>query len=57
MNEKKLVRIEFEFSDGEIRYLEGEDAVKWKEAADAQAILSWTHGDEFPPLNWKTKQK
>jgi len=53
MSDKKLVRVELEYDNGEIHRLTGEDAEKWLEAANGQAVMSALHGMSFPEFKWE----
>jgi len=52
-DEKKAVRIEMEFDDGTVQRLTGEQAQKWLDAANGQAVMGWAHGMEFPQFDWE----
>jgi hypothetical protein len=54
---KKIVKVELEYDNGEIHRLTGEEAEKWLEAANGQAVLGWTHGMPFPELEWEVIKK
>ena len=56
MSDKKIVKVTFEYED-EIRWLEGETAQKWLDAANSTAVMEHIHGRPFPEFKWKTKKK
>lgn len=52
MSNLKMVRVELELENGEIYRLTGEQAEKWKEITDGQAVLNHAHGMQFPQFDW-----
>jgi len=52
-NDKKIIRVELEYDNGEIHRLTGEEAEKWLEAANGQAVMGHIHGMPFPALDWE----
>ena len=54
---KKIVRVELEYDDGEICRLVDKEAEKWLEAANGQAVFNSVHGMHFPKLDWKIVKK
>ena len=56
MAEKKLLRVELEWSDGEIVYLDGLEAERWDNAVKRQSVWAGRSGQSFPTLIWKTKK-
>jgi len=52
-DDKKIVRVELEYDDGSIHRLTGDDAEKWLEAANGQAVMSHIHGMPFPSFDWE----
>lgn len=52
MAERTLVRVELEYSDGEVWRLTGDQAQKWLDAANGQAVHCSLHGMDFPDLDW-----
>lgn len=55
--DKKNVRVEIEFDNGEIMRLTGEQAELWQKAVESQGVMSAIHGNEFPALKWEKFQK
>ena len=51
-----LVRVELRFSDGTVRWLEGDDADDWDNACTTQGSLAFVHGQAFPRLNWQERK-
>ncbi len=56
-NDKKIIRVELEYDNGEIHRLTGEEAEKWLEAANGQAVFNSVHGMQFPKLDWEIVKK
>jgi len=52
--ERTIIRVTIEYSDGEVRQLTGVDAQKWREAIDASILDGHIHGITFPTFNWTT---
>lgn len=54
--EKRLIRLQMDFSDGTIQVLTGREAERWlKEANSFVAVQSLrTGGSEMTPKKWKT---
>ena len=48
-----ITKVRLEYADGSGAELVGEEAVKWKQAVDAQAALCYAHCLYFPNLDWK----
>ena len=51
--EKKIIRVEFEYDDGSIQRLVGEEAAKWLDACNGQITMARVHGLPFPEFDWK----
>lgn len=53
-------KIIIENEDGTVRYVEGEDAVKWAKAINGLVQLGYTHGGqgqkELGELEWKEEE-
>jgi hypothetical protein len=55
-NKPKLCKVEFTYSDGKKKWLEGLDAIKWENMVNGWAQNDFVHGGEdreSPPLDWK----
>jgi hypothetical protein len=55
--QKKLIKVTMEYSDGEVSYLDGEDAAKWESAANGVIMFNYAHGVHFPQFKWKKVKK
>jgi len=53
MTDPKAIRVEIEFDDGRIIRLAGDDAERWSQAANGQAVFNAVHGLPFPELPWQ----
>lgn len=51
---RTLVQVTIEWSDGSTEYVQGIDAERWRLASDMQAAFCYAHGVLFPDLNWQT---
>lgn len=54
---KKLIKVTFEYDDGEVSWLEDEEAEAWQSAANGVITFNHAHGVSFPQFKWKKKQK
>jgi len=50
--EREMIRVEFKFNDGLIRYLDGKEAQRWYEALKALDTFCFVHGWRPPAYNW-----
>lgn len=55
--EKKCVRIELEYDNGEIWRATGEDAQKIRENLDSQTVMMWIHGMPYSGPTLKLVEK
>jgi len=52
----EIRRVYLEYEDGTME-VTGEEAKKWKDMVEGQAILAHVHGQEWPTLNWIVELK
>ena len=52
----KILKVTLEFEDT-IQTLEGKEAQKWLDAADAATSMEFIHGRPFPAFDWKYEKK
>jgi hypothetical protein len=52
---KKLVRIEMEWDNGDIQALTDEQAEEWLEKVNGFITFCWAHGMKFPEFKWDNK--
>lgn len=58
MDKPKLIRLEFEYDDGSIQRLTGEEAHRWFREANAAVTISTIHGAPFPgDFQWEWVRK
>ena len=50
--ESKILKVTMEFED-KTQYLEGKEAERWFNAANAACTMEAIHGREFPAFQWK----
>ncbi len=53
--QKYPVKVEIEFNDGTVEYLDGGDARVWQDQIQSASMMACIHGSCFQPLNWKKK--
>ena len=53
---QKLIKLTMEFDDGEVKFLEGDEADRWLKAVNNQCVMEHVHGRPFPSFNWKVKK-
>lgn len=53
MADPKLLRLEFEYSDGTILRLTKAEALKWEEAVKNVVQSAHGHGVSMPTFNWE----
>ena len=51
---RALIRVELTYDNGERAWLEGEDAQRWANAANACIGMAFAHGTRMPELPWQT---
>ncbi len=56
-NEPILVEVALAYSDGTIRFLDGEAADDWGRQCGATDMVAWAHGITREPLPWKFSKK
>lgn len=56
MSERKLSKVELTYDNGDVEWLESEEAEKWLQAAHGTAVMSAVHGSPFPQLAWQSKK-
>lgn len=56
-NKSKLVKVIFEFEDGEVRSLGGDVAQRWLKELDGLCVMAWNHGNEFSPYEWTIEKE
>lgn len=56
MSDKKLIKVSMEFDDGTIRYLEGDDALKWQLVISQSVFVAGSHGVRTKCPAWKEKK-
>jgi surfactin synthase thioesterase subunit len=49
---EEVVRVEITYASGKKKWIEGEEAKKWQDAAEGQAVFCHVHGNHFPELAW-----
>lgn len=53
----KLIKIIFEYSNGDIRTLSGHEADAWYHLANCAVIIGMAPGANFPKFEWKETKK
>ena len=51
--QRKLVRVELEYDNGEVTTLKGDEAAKWLEAVNGAVMNAWVHGVSLPEFPWE----
>lgn len=48
-----LVKVIYVYSDGTVKYIKGEDLMNYKSNLKSASSLSFAHGINFKPVNWR----
>jgi len=57
IDNKKLIKVQFEYEDGIIQNIEGEDAKEWMKNIDGMCMIGHIHGSHMKQFNWKFYKK
>ena len=55
-NNKRMVKIEMVFDDGQVQTLEGEDAENWSRDVDGCVMNALIHGQKMQKHPWRIQE-